>query len=38
MPEQTNLNVAPFFDDFKEQNNFVKTQKNTKKISRITQK
>ena len=25
MPEQTNLNVAPFFDDFKEQNNFVKT-------------
>ena len=25
MPEQTNLNVAPFFDDFKEENNFVRT-------------
>jgi hypothetical protein len=25
MPEQTNLNVAPFFDDFNEENNFVKT-------------
>ena len=25
MPEQTNLNVAPFFDDFEEENNFVRT-------------
>ena len=25
MPEQTNLNVAPFFDDFKEENNFTRT-------------
>ena len=25
MPEQTNLNVAPYFDDYKDENGFVKT-------------